>query len=296
MSDKDVPAEAQAFSVTTISDREGSMYVTVLPGVLAKSHWQYRQLRRLLKPLGTVDGIDYVGPYFEHNKIIEGVAKDVSEKVKSGQRVLLVGSSMGAVMIVFVLQALQRLRVDSRMVSAVLIDPPSGAESLKAVPNGAAGIVAHLGRLPQWLVNHGPLNAAFQKMFCSGISADAPIEVPWDCQRGANAYRQGVRLRCFVGQQGFDPTLFFGQLAWMVRVGRNGSLAEACDAIDGKFSITHIACTGDNEVVENPLAQCFYLEYLASARFIKNPTNHTDYEQSAPSWLKFLEMERVFAF
>ena len=242
--------------------------------------------------LGPVDGVDYCGPYFRPREIIDGLAKAIVERTRSGQRVVLIGSSMGAMMIVFVLREAYRQGVEIGVISAVLIDPPSGAESLKSLPNITAPLVARMGRLPQW-VNKGVLNSLFQKQFCHGIADDAPIEVPAERHADAETYHEEVRMRCFIGQQGFAPTLAIGELAWMARVGRDGSLAAACDFIDGDFSITHVACTGDNEVVENPLAQEFYKKHLPSARFFENPTNHTNYEQAAPSWRKFLVSRRV---
>ena len=290
--------QKRSYSAITLHAARSGTHIVLLPGWLGWSKLQYAPFMSLFSSVGPVTGIDYDGPHFCADQIAKGVAKGVAAKVRRGERVMLFGSSMGAMLSVFVLEQLMLLNVDTSMVSAVLIDPPSGAMSLKAVPNLSAPVVAKLEHLPTWL-NGGFTNSFFQKAFCSGSAPDAPIQVPRNRAADADAYRAEVQQRCWEGQQGFTPTLSFGELAWMTRVGRDGSLARALRAINGKFSVMHVACTGSpetgqNAVVSNPLAQSFYQKHLADARFLVLDTNHTNYEEFAPKWRRFLRDE-VFA-
>ena len=293
-----VRTQKRSYSAITLHAARSGTHIVLLPGWLGWSKLQYAPFMSLFSSVGPVTGIDYDGPHFCADQIAKGVAKGVATKVRRGERVMLFGSSLGAMLSVFVLEQLILLNVDTSMVSAVLIDPPSGATSLKAVPNLSAPLVAKLEHLPTWL-NGGFTNSFFQKAFCSGSAPDAPIQVPRNRAADADVYRAEVQQRCWEGQQGFTPTLSFGELAWMTRVGRDGSLARALRAINGKFSVTHVACTGspetgENAVVSNPLAQSFYRKYLADARLLVLDTNHTNYEEFAPKWRTFLRNE-VFA-
>ena len=293
-----VRTQKRSYSAITLHAARSGTHIVLLPGWLGWSKLQYAPFMSLFSSVGPVTGIDYDGPHFCADQIAKGVAKGVATKVRRGERVMLFGSSLGAMLSVFVLEQLILLNVDTSMVSAVLIDPPSGATSLKAVPNLPAPLVAKLEHLPTWL-NGGFTNSFFQKAFCSGSAPDAPIPVPRNRAADADVYRAEVQQRCWEGQQGFTPTLSFGELAWMTRVGRDGSLARALRAINGKFSVTHVACTGspetgENAVVSNPLAQSFYRKHLADARLLVLDTNHTNYEEFAPKWRTFLRNE-VFA-
>lgn len=293
-----LPIQKRSYSAIALPAAASGTCIVLLPGWLGWSKLQYAPFMSLLSSVGPVTGIDYEGPHFNADHIAKGVAKGVAAKVGRGERVMLFGSSLGAMLSVFVLEQLMLLRVDTSMVSAVLIDPPSGATSLKAVPNLSAPVVARLEHLPTWL-NRGLANASFQKAFCSGSAPDSPIQVPRNRAADADVYRAEVLERCREGQQGFTPTLSFGELAWMTRVGRDGSLVRALQAISGKFGVTHVACTGsretgENAVVFNPLAQSFYQTYLLDARFLVLDTNHTNYEEFAPKWRRFLRNE-VFA-
>ena len=288
----------RSYSAINLHVASSGTHIVLLPGWLGWSKLQYAPLMPLFSSVGPVTGIDYEGPYFCADHIAKGVAKGVAAKVGRGERVMLFGSSLGAMLSVFILEQLMLLNVDTSMVSAVLIDPPSGATSLKAVPNLSAPVVAKLEHLPTWL-NSGLANASFQKAFCGGVALDAPIQVPRNRAADADAYRAEVQQRCWEGQQGFTPTLSFGELAWMTRVGRDGSLVRALRAINGRFSVIHVACTGspetgENAVVLNPLAQSFYQKHLSGARFLVLDTNHTNYEEFAPKWRRFLRNE-VFA-
>jgi pimeloyl-ACP methyl ester carboxylesterase len=279
-----------AFRSTKLHASSTGAHIVLLPGWLGWANRQYAPVMSVLRGVGSVTGIDYTGPYFNSERIIRGVASGIAKKAARDEQVILLGSSLGAMVSLYVLEELTRShRTD--LVSAVLIDPPSGADSLKGVPTPLGPLAAKLGHLPLRF-NKGPVNKFFQKAFCSGIKDDAPIEVPAGT-RDKLAYRKQVQRECYEGQQGFSPTLSFGELAWMCRVGNDGTLARATTEANGQFTITHIACTGDNEVVLNPLAQDFYKKHLPSARFLENPTNHTDFSQMAPSWRQFLS-EQVF--
>ncbi|MFZ1258317.1 MAG: alpha/beta hydrolase [Candidatus Saccharimonas sp.] len=290
-----LPKPDYGFAVSMLRGSTNDTWRTlVMPGWLGYAKSQYLPVLPAL-PEGTVLGVDYTGTHFRPASIAESVANACIAKAMRNEPVVLVGSSLGAMVTVFTMEQMVGLAPELRSrISAVLIDPPSGAESLKAVPSWATSLVPQLRRLPQWL--NGPWGRRqFAKAFCQGLARNAIIELPPGKRtlQQAMEYNEDVRRQAREAQQGFTPTLAFSELAWMARVGRDGSLQRALQAIDGQFNITYLACigseqTGENEVVRHPLAGQFYRQYLPSARHLLHPTNHINYLEFAPTWCDFL--------
>lgn len=257
----------------------------------------------IFKSIGSVDGVDAVGPWFRPGYLVAKLAAHVA-KLSKGGHVLLIGGSMGGPLAILAVARLfddslfrDGADWDSKNVSILLLDPPSGAESLKKLETAPAWVADLIGskgrRLPPRLFNRGPLNAEFQRRFCSGISDDVPIELPEGIDPDsdeADQYREEVRQACYDGQQGFEPTLAIGELAWMCDEAAKDAVMHACARIDGRIHVTHLACTGDNEVIINPLAKSFYVYSLPNANFQEFDTNHLDFEQFAPSWRNCMTM------
>ncbi len=276
--------------------------------VLLESGWegrpdeQFNQVMDELEAKGKVYGVYRNGPWFHLRDNVILPAQFVAERSLHG-KVLMVGGSLGAMLTILQLYAMAGRDTEAfpgmeyipENVSALIIDPPSGVESLKALeklPESVGRFIGNrMGHLRPGVWNRGPLNAAFQRALCTGIAADAPIELPAGMDPDsdeAERYRESVRRACFDGQQGYETTALLSELSWMCRDTTPQLMVDACLHVDRRVKVVHVACTHENEVVVHPTAQNFYKEYLPWARFGEFETNHLDIEQFAPSWRTFM--------
>lgn len=274
---------------TRMAGSNNEQEMLVLPGWLGHAAQQHLPLLLALSRNHEVFGLDYVGPHFNPTAVIREVANSIIASIHSGRRVHLFGTSVGGIIAAMAVATLRdRLLYSSfGQISMTLVDSPSGAESLKQLPARLAPMVAmRFAALPLWL-NRSVPDATFRRIFCNGMPKNAPIEVP----PGMNPelYRADVRSAAYDGQQGFEPTLALGQLAFMAGVGGpSGTLARACAVLADRGvspRITYVACMGDNEVVRQPLAMRFYVDHLPNMQVLPVYTGgHSNYAQSQCSW------------
>lgn len=215
------------------------------------------------------------------------VASDVIEKTAGllvdltlRGSVTLIGSSMGGMLAAFIVKRWRWLTADGQLdrLRVVLEDVPNGVESMAAAfCNPAVGriITSPIGHIlrPLSQIKVGP--------------KDQYIEIPpahiqqeiAGRDMGDDDWRAYVKAEAIKGLSGFSGDAWLSWLRWMIQVGRNGSLAEACGALEG-IDTAYIACMGDgNDVVKQPHALDWWVQHVAGLKVLRIEATHCGHLQ-----------------
>jgi hypothetical protein len=266
-----------------ISQSEVNGVVLVLPGILARSAEQYGPLVSMLMLHGSVIGYDYTGSApMQINELVDLVFGDIDMAAKNSQSITLIGSSLGGMQLPFIVGAYRvyGLRKDIPMKS-IIIDAPTGAETMVQVPLGRFGetvVMSPFGQLlkPLAYIKIGPKDSLIHVP----ETEELMIEVAGKAMT-SEQWRSWVKDRAVKGLSGHSARLWLSQLRWMISVGRNGLLEERCRALQDD-DITYIACLGSgNDVVCQPAAASWWEEVL-NAEVVKVEDGvHCGYLQQA---------------
>lgn len=259
-----------------------------LPGILSKGEG--------LQVLGgnpTGDVVRY-DPYgtkrFDARRIVDRIAGEILWDLRDdGYKALLVGASLGGMLAPFVVREMRR-RLDSSELGVlsnlriVIIDAPSGATSMKAVSPLASRVIAspfghllrplaHIKVLPKEEYIQVPdVSTMFE------IADRAMSDAEW------HAY---VKQRAKQELSGHSSKLWLEQLRWMIRVGADGSLAEACKALDG-VNTAHLQCTGPANDVLTVDASTWWYDSVPGLKTFWVEAAHCGFLQQAPAFRKIL--------
>lgn len=233
-------------------------------------------------PLGY--DIDRVIPYepreeFVAEKYIADAAELLTEKALEGP-VILIGSSLGGMLIPFVVDLWRQrdLGIHLDRLKVIIEDAPSGVESMMAAfcsPMLGKLITSPLGHVlrPLSQIKVGPKDE-----YIEIPPADVMIQLAGKAMAEGD-WRVWVKAESIKGLSGFSGDAWLSQLRWMITVGRNGSLAEAIQALNG-IDVTYIACLGaGNDVVNQPYALDWWAQYLPDLHVLRVEATHCGHLQ-----------------
>lgn len=224
----------------------------VLPGIQSYAEWQALGLRPALEEkFRHVVGFDYnVGPFRPRR-----LAKDIAELVAYWQRnsgsVTLIGMSIGAPMSVLVVDALRTMGLDDVATDPskfriIMVDPPFGASTMRAIPDWLKPVARPLFTALSWVVP-------------SGVTMDGQVQVPRDDQLMvpdaadiAKMFRDVIVTNAadIANQKGHSLRTWFRQLAWLT----GGATTVPFDGMRRVSVDLIVALSNLNTVVDSSLA------------------------------------------
>lgn len=254
----------------------------LLPGILSRGE--------SFQALGfdTTDVVEYGEPGegdFDAHRIVHDTAVVIMGNLKDGLPALLVGSSVGGMLIPFIVGKLHRLMPDLPLdlLRCVVIDAPFGVETMIATRRSP--LAGFLIRSP---FGHVLRPLAFIKVG----PQDKYIDLPDPGMRyeiAGKAVSEGdwpeyVKRRFNKELTGHGSMRWLEQLRWMTRVGHDGSLHRACLAMTG-VKTSYLACMGPaNDVVTQPLASEWWAASLPDLELHRVNAAHCGFVQQAPTF------------
>ena len=233
-------------------------------------------------PLG-ID-IDHVEAYDPRlpmvaSSVIEKTAHLLVDAALRGP-VILIGSSLGGMLTPFIVKRWRELDCDLHLdrLRVIIEDAPSGVESMMAAfcsPMLGKLITSPLGHVlrPLSQIKVGPRDE-----YIEIPPVDVMIQLAGKAM-SEDAWRAYVKAEAIKGLTGFTGDAWLSQLRWMITVGRNGSLAEAIQALNG-IDVTYIACLGaGNDVVNQPYALDWWAQYLPDLHVLRVEATHCGHLQ-----------------
>lgn len=229
--------------------REG--LAVVLPGIQSYAAGQALGLRPVLVGLHVrTVGYDYSTGDFKPEQLAAAIADSVRTEyaqLDGGGKITLVGLSLGASLAVLVARNLQQ---QGLVAEIIMIDPPFGADTMKAAPNWLAP-VAH------WVL--AALALLTPSAFSFGKAAtpsDEQLWLPNEADRqlifGVNTeddYRRLARQADLDNQVGHSFRTWFAQMAWLTGDATKVELGD----LQGSLSYI-MADSSHNTVVRSTLA------------------------------------------
>ncbi len=247
-----------------------------LPGILARGEEQHAPLG--IKNLVTFNYNPANGIVLQ--QVIDWAIDAIMTAHATGNKVVLIGSSLGGVQVPFVLQELlnQRSYDDFRWLKVIMVDPPWGVQTMiGAMCSKFVGkfLMSPLGVLvmPLSMIKVPPKDEFIEcpsddVMFeLAGFDMDEPT------------WRSRVKQLAIRGLTGYSGQLWLSQIRLMIEVEQNGALAKACEVLRF-FSVTLVRCDGPgNEVVRQPLAADLHKEAAPSIEIVGVAGVHCGYLQ-----------------
>lgn len=216
---------------------------------------------------------------FVADKYIAEAANLLYEQALKGQ-VILIGSSLGGMLIPFVVDLWRQrdLGIHLDRLKDIIEDASSGVESMMAAfcsPMLGKLITSPLGHVlrPLSQIKVGPKDE-----YIEIPPADIMMQLAGKAMAD-DAWRDWVKAESIKGLSGFSGEAWLSQLRWMITVGRDGSLAEACLALDG-VSTTYIACLGaGNDVVKQPYSADWWESHVPGLQVLRIEATHCGHLQ-----------------
>jgi len=254
----------------------------VLPGILSRGD-NFQALGFRAEEVVRYDKLDEDG--FDAHKIVHETAILVMANLSSGLPSLLVGASLGGMLIPFVVGKLHRLmpELPLDLLRCVIIDAPFGVETMTALsrlPLAGYTIRSPFGHMlrPLTFIKVGP-----RDKYIDIPDADTMQEIANEVMT-PDDWREYVKERAIKELTGHSSMQWLGQLRWMTRVGHDGSLHRACQAMVG-VDTSYLACTGPaNDVVTQPLASEWWSASTPDLRMYEVNAAHCGFVQQAPTF------------
>lgn len=270
-----------------------STTIIPLPGILALNKESHAPL--MFDRFGQMEWTGTSRERFESDKTIADVVRRADQLRLSGRQVTLLGSSLGGMQMAFVVQALRKKLPQNNFewLKVILVDSPNGSRTCKGlewVPSGgllawlAMSILRVFGFFIMWIGRMGP-----------GLPKDDEISQPSPAVMAklggrsdmtTEEWKQHVKATAKQGLKGHKVSVWAHQVRWMAKVGADGSLQEAAQALRG-IDVTYLMCTDGNGTVVQPDAANWWSEY-SGAEVIEVASPHCGYLQ------KQVEFDRVF--
>lgn len=249
-------------------DTTGAYRTTVcLPGVLARATEQFDPIGHVL-PGCTLTPHDYAGPIFRPRVEIARIGSLLTGLTYfSPYRAGLVGASFGGMLIPFVVSRLPPDAEVRNRLKVVIVDAPSGLETI-------IDPMARYARL-------ATLAAPITRHMDVPVSEDMLPKLG-EISKGLDKLRVKAIARRNV--TGHRLSTLIGQTAWMARVGRDGSLAEAAKSLRG-LGVTYVACIHPgNGVVRQPQAVEWWTKQVPDIRVVGMNATHCGFLQNEPEF------------
>ena len=228
----------------------------------------------------SVDTPSYVGHALDWKVEASSAARFVEAAADHADFVQLVGASLGGDLVPFVVQQLSD-EIKARL-QVVIVDAPAGADTLMALPSWSAGFMASsFGRLatPIGLIRIPPKEDEIT----------VPSQVVQQRMSGEHfdddvAWKRYIIERAKKELKGHSARLWRSQIAWMIRIVRDGSLAEACKSLEG-LDVTYLVCTGKgNGVVRQPEALAWWGAHVDGLKVEEVNATHCGFLQNQPEF------------
>ena len=275
------------------TERCGDGTVILLPGILARPVEQYNPLGLALEAIGRPIGFSYASDArMNMPGLVELVRTQLSESLARGP-VVLVGSSMGGMQIPFIIEDYRNKYTsaakDLEQLKIIIVDAPTGAETMKALPNFAAGLLASgAGRM---VLGSSLGDKLVAKM--SEPPKDDEITIPSDdvMRRLTGGklfsdadYKAWVKATAIEGLKGYSGLLWWSQMRWMINAGKSHQLDEAIASLH-ELDVTYLACTHPgNGVVAQPSAMDWWAARLPTMKRAEVYGTHCGYLQNQPEF------------
>jgi len=254
----------------------------LLPGILSRGE-NFLALGFDEDCVEEYDGIGHGA--FDARAIAYETAVMVKSALEAGLPALLVGASLGGMLIPFVYGELCQLmrEVPLDLLRCLIIDAPFGAETMIAM-----GCSAFAGR-----VIRSPIGQALRPLASIKVGPkDQHIEVPDDdmmreiagiAMSGAE-WRAYVKRRAIAELSDHSSKQWLEQLRWMTQMSHDGSLHCACLAMRG-VDTSYLACVGPgNDVVKQPLASELWAASTPDLKMYSANAVHCGFVQQAPTF------------
>lgn len=214
----------------THASRGGPGVTACIAGMQSGGGQQFAPVAHLFP--GKVSAYSYCNRQFDADALIMSVVEDLEPHI--GEPIRIVGASMGGAVAPFVVERLRGLYpdIDPALLQVVLVDAPSGADSLfteRARLLAHPAVVRIARWLPRWI--QAPVI----------VPPESEFEVPEDLLTSPEAYRRVARNASIERLSGFPLSLFVDKVGWIMRVYEDGSQARACRSLDG-LDVTFIRC------------------------------------------------------
>lgn len=274
-------------SLIPINSLESDGLTICLHGILQR-YTQFLPLGSSLPGRGY--GVNDQTPRYDLDGLVTFVRSVLTHALPKDAERNLVGASMGGMQIPFIVEGLSPSQ--RRMLGKiVLVDAPTGAATMKEMPTQLAGLVeSPLGAPIMALINQ----------FMLKPPKDREIDLPSDWQERQlhdptfteQSWREQVKLRAMANMRGFSGRIYHNWTSWMIRVGRDGSLARAAHSLRG-LDVTYLACTSlGNGTVRQPDAYDWWEEHT-DAKVVEVDAVHCGFLQQQA---KFEEaFRRIFS-
>lgn len=262
---------------TRLKRRERSNKMTfLLSGVLARGDEQFKPVRSLFP--GTVYAYHTEGKDFPSGALIHYVAKGMAFAAKANKDIVLVGASMGGMLVPFIVAEFRGMMPDydmSRM-RVILIDAPNG---LDGIDNPLAHRILRFGALA------APAGGA-----TSLIGMKVPYgdnEMPKRAEVTSGSYEDAV-AQANQGLSGHYLSMLIRQTRWMIEAGR-GPIEQAVKALGGVYVVYVVCDMGDSPVVQPTAVQWWVANLPQKPKVLKVDATHCGFTQNYDRY------EEVFA-
>lgn len=262
--------------------RRESGVTVCLSGVLFRGADQFVDMVHALP--GQVRVYHTEGKRHDTEMLVEKVVADLGEY--QGLPINLVGASLGGMEVPFVVQAYREKypNADPALIHAVLVDAPSGIESM--------------GDPMAKLVQSSKVANTLVKVLPSFVKVPIfkNMQPKWDeisvlaGYQGtdqADEWRKKVQRVVRRQMKGFPASLLISQVNWMVSVARDGLLREACKALEGTRT-TYVRCTLANETVLE-CAVDDWKEMVPHLDYQVINATHVGFYQNMPEFFEFFQ-------
>lgn len=226
----------------------GTMHVFLFPGVLARCEELFAPLQPVLARFDNdqISYVDYRGKAFRPEAIAAQLAGSIAEL---DGRILLIGASLGGDLIPFVVEQLKP--ADRRRCKVVVIDAPAGADTLVQVPARAEKFLTS-----RWGWLASPLSKIKLAPKASQITVPVSpmIEELTGREMSEDEWRLYVKRTARRNLGGHSARQWQQQLAWMMRIGNDGSLERACRSLSDVARVSYVECLQGDDVVVHATA------------------------------------------
>lgn len=258
-----------------------------LPGILGKAENYFFPIANLFP--GRHIGIDDVGTSYDHDDMVEKVLNELFRFYTRNQSVTMVGASIGGMKIPFVIEQFRQLYPSYSLdfiKRIVIIDAPSGAETLVPLPDWSSGFVESRA---------GILISPLSKIIVAPKDSEITYPGPRALQRMTDddrlpeaEWRELVKRTAKYHLRGYSMRLWWSWMSWMIKVGRDGSLARACASLEHVKTV-YVACTHEGNVtVDQPRALEWFAEHVPDLHVMSVNAVHCGFLQQQPEFEEVL--------
>ena len=233
-----------------------------LPGILQRGDEQFNPLVSFLP--GLVMGMVSNGSPYDHDAFINAVMEFIEQAIANKEEVNLVGASMGGMQIPFIVQEWRTRnpgQAPTWLRKAVLIDAPTGPETMNELPMWAVPILASrpVGALMSTALGDWIVARMTVPPKTSEITEPSDFDAFLLGFRGEGFHEwvAFVQEKATAGLSGYTGAQWWAWLRWMITVGKDGSYVGACKSLSG-VETWYVECTHPGNVTVTQPGACLW--------------------------------------